>query len=65
MAQLSLTLGIRKRWFFWPAFWVAVLLLALRLIRDVPCDAYVSGVMPAIDRVADWLFRNALRCDVA
>ena len=65
MAQLSLTLGIRKRWFFTPAVWIAAVLIALEVIRDVPNVAYHDGVMPAAHRVAEWLARFAFRFEVA
>lgn len=65
MAQLSLTLILRQRWFFTAAIWIAVILVALGVIRDVANDEYHDGVMPAYDRVVGWLAHYALRVDVA
>lgn len=65
MAQLTLALAVRKRWFFTPIVMIAALLIALRLIRDVPSPDYVDGVKPAADRVAPWLARVGLCTVVA
>lgn len=65
MAKMSLTLGVRKRWFFYPAALAGVIAMGLGLIRDVPSDEHVGGVMPALDRVVRWLARHAVQCEVA
>lgn len=65
MAQLSLTLGVRKRWFFWLAAYAGVVGVGLGLIRDVASNDYEGGVKPALDRVVSWLANHAVNFEVA
>lgn len=65
MAHLSLTLGVRKRWFFWPAASAGVVGVGLGLIRDVPSNEHEGGVKLALDRVVSWLADHAVHFEVA
>lgn len=60
MANISMTLTCRKRWFFGAAYVVAVIALRMGLVRDVADAAYSDGVKPASERVAQWLVRNCM-----
>ena len=34
MAQVQLRIAVRKRWFFWPAFYSVFILARLGIVRD-------------------------------
>lgn len=51
MAQLIVTLHLRKRWFFGPALYVLAALLHARILTD-------------FDAAAEWLAKRAMRMEV-
>lgn len=51
MAEVIVTLHLRKRWFFAPALYVLAFLLHARILKD-------------FDAAATWLARRAMRMEV-
>lgn len=65
MAQVQLRIAVRKRWFFWPAFFVALLLVRTGLLRDAESAAHWDGKITADKRAAEWLTSHAIVIEVA
>jgi len=65
MANLTLTLSLRKRWWFWGAVIIGYCLVRIGVVRDKASAAHVNGVEPAMDRVINWIADKGLVAVVA
>ena len=65
MAQVQLRITVRKRWFFWPAFVVATILVRTGVLRDAPSTAHWDGKITAAERAAEWLANHAIVVEAA
>jgi hypothetical protein len=43
MATVDLEITVTRRWFFWPAFVVALVLVTLRLVSDEAAARWIAG----------------------
>jgi hypothetical protein len=55
MAQVTVELSLRPKWWMRPALASAALFLRLGLIRDAASPEHFGGVITAEERVAKWL----------
>lgn len=64
MAQLTVRLSVRPKWWMRPALWVGYFALAFRLVRDAKSTEQHGGLITADQRVAKWLVDHAMRFEV-
>ncbi len=64
MPGVTLTLYVRKRWFFYPALAIIVVALKLGLIPDRRSDTHWGGIEHGADRAARWLAEKAMHAEV-
>lgn len=64
MAELQVTLVVHPKWWMRPAVELAIVAVALGLIRDKPSSEHWGGIITAEERVAKWLTDFAFKIEV-
>lgn len=64
MAQLTVTLIVRPKWWMRPAVTLSVIALRLGLVKDAPSRDHWGEIITAEERVAKWLTDFAFRFEV-
>jgi hypothetical protein len=63
MADMTLRISCRRKWWFGIAVSIGYLLLRYRLVGSRPSAEHYGGIIGPTERVTSWIVRHALVID--